>query len=216
MWIFPNTTISNVWMGISYGPVNRSKLSLEERLPELQSPFSEFAFLHQVHGSDFIIADKGGKLGKADALIGSIVGLGLVIQTADCVPIFLYNSDRCAVIHAGWRGIAANIVTSVCVELGTIQGAVIGPCISTENYEVGEEVIQGIAETGIKLSHFVDRSYPKSHVNLREAVRLQLLHNGVEEIEVFKHCTFNDSGLASYRRNGIEAGRILSVIGRVG
>ena len=41
----------------------------------------------------------------------------------------------------------------------------------------------------------------------------QLLMLGIEAIEVHPDCTFDDSGWSSYRRDGKDAGRILSVIG---
>ena len=84
------------------------------------------------------------------------------------------------------------------------------------NYEVGEEVVEAIAQTGVAETEFVNRiDFDRPHVDLRSAVRSQLNLVGVTGIEVFPHCTYDDNDLSSYRRDNKQAGRILSVIGYV-
>jgi polyphenol oxidase len=216
MWLTPKYKMPGLWMGITYGPSNRDAFSLKQRLPALQTPFNDFAYVHQVHGNQIIQAQVGGNLGKADAIVTNVKGLGMVIQTADCVPIFIIGKFNIAVVHAGWRGVAANIVKEILEVVQSPIYAIIGPCISMSNYEVGEEVVQGIVASGIEESTFVNRiGFAKPHVDLRAAVKAQLSKGGVRNIEIFPHCTFDDSELSSYRRNQKEAGRILSVIGYV-
>ena len=216
MWLHPKFTKSGIWMGVSYGSLNREQKSLQERLPSLRTPFKEYAFVHQVHGNSVITVQYPGKAGKADALVTSTNGLGLVIQTADCVPIFIIGSKQVAVVHAGWRGVAANIIDATIQKVESIEYAIIGPCISLTNYEVGEEVVSAIAQTGVAEADFVNRrDFDKPHVDLRAAVRSQLYFGGITEIEIFPQCTFNNEDLSSYRRDNKQAGRILSVIGYV-
>lgn len=214
-WKQPKTRFENIWMGWSYGDLNHSSQTLKGRVAQLRVGLDGFSFLHQVHGNAVLYADKIGELGKADALWTDVSKRGLVIQTADCVPIFLIGDDAIGAVHAGWRGIANQIVEKTC-ERKDFHTAIIGPCISGTNYEVGEEVVAAICATGVSEKHFVDRSFPKPHVDPRAAVLQQLLIAGIEKIEVHPDCTFDNSGWASYRRDGKEAGRILSVIGLLG
>jgi polyphenol oxidase len=208
------TKHERIWIGVTYGEINRSTLSLVERLPFLETPFTRYSYLHQVHGNAVFYSDKPGKCGKADGLITDSTGLALVIQTADCVPILLIGNKQVAAVHAGWRGLASNIISVACQQIGEIQSAVIGPCISVQNYEVGEEVVEGICQSGINQELFVERGgYLKAHVNLKVVAQQQLMSNGVSNIETMDYCTFEDSGLASYRRDKDKSGRILSIIG---
>jgi len=91
---------------------------------------------------------------KADALITSTPGLLLGVQTADCVPIILADTQRrvVAAIHAGWRGTLARIAVKtlgrMTMEFGTRPRdvfAALGPAIGRCCYEVGPEVAQAFA-----------------------------------------------------------------------
>jgi purine-nucleoside/S-methyl-5'-thioadenosine phosphorylase / adenosine deaminase len=89
------------------------------------------------------------KFAKGDALLTSVPGVLLAVQTADCVPILLADRKRRAVaaIHSGWRGtllrIAAKALGRMRMEFGTSPQdviAAIGPSIGRCCYEVGSEV----------------------------------------------------------------------------
>ena len=91
---------------------------------------------------------------RGDAVMTRVPGLLLGVQTADCVPILLFDPKRRAVaaIHAGWRGtlkrIAAKTVGRMRMEFGTRPGdivAALGPGIGRCCYEVGPEVVQTFA-----------------------------------------------------------------------
>lgn len=79
---------------------------------------SELIFLKQVHGARISVINTpdeakfaGHSPATADAVISGIPGAGLVIQTADCQPVMLYDPERHAAanIHSGWRGSIADI-----------------------------------------------------------------------------------------------------------
>ncbi len=162
-----------------------------------------------------------------DALITNQPDVTVAVSTADCVPLLLYAPDKgiVAAIHAGWRGtvqqIAGKTVSLIirdfhCDPHQLIAG--IGPSISPEAFEVGEEVGEAFHEAGIDLSEISYR-HPQSgkrHINLWEANRLQLLSVGLlpAHIEVAGICTFNHPNLFfSARRQGINSGRMLTGIG---
>ena len=92
--------------------------------------------------------------------------------------------------------------------------ACIGPSISLESFEVGDEVYAAFAEAGFDMTRIAWK-YEKWHLDLWEANRLQLLTHGVlpEHIEVAGICTYQQhKDFFSARRLGIQSGRILSGI----
>ena len=172
----------------------------------------EYALVSQVHGHDVIAAEKGGILGKADALKTQKPGLVLAIRTADCVPILVEAQASVVAIHAGWRGIANGIIEKTLVDIPDLKAAVIGPCISVDAYEVGSEVVEGIAQTGIPLEVFVQERQPRPHVDLKAAAAYQLRRAGVAVVDVLPHCTYLDENFHSYRRDKNRSGRLAGLI----
>ena len=163
------------------------------------------------------------ELQEVDAVVTNLRGCCLCVSTADCVPVLLYDKKKqvVAAIHAGWRGTVGRIVEKALevmkIQYGT-QGenvvACIGPSISLEAFEVGDEVYRTFAEAGFDMIR-IARKYEKWHLDLWEANRLQLLSQGVKEenIEVAGICTYNRcDDFFSARRLGIKSGRILSGI----
>jgi YfiH family protein len=164
-----------------------------------------------------------GELQDVDAVVTDLKGYCLCVSTADCVPVLLYDKEKkvIAAVHAGWRGTVGRIVEKTLelmkAEYGT-KGedivACIGPSISLEAFEVGDEVYAAFVEAGFDMSR-IARRYEKWHLDLWEANRLQLLSQDVKEenIEVAGICTYNHcDDFFSARRLGIKSGRILSGI----
>ncbi len=163
------------------------------------------------------------ELQEVDAVVTSLKGFCLCVSTADCIPILLYDKAKevIAAIHAGWRGTVGRIVEKTLLAMAAHFGtegkdvvACIGPGISLESFEVGDEVYAAFAEAGFNMSS-IARRYAKWHLDLWEANRLQLLAHGVmpESIEVAGICTYQHyNDFFSARRLGIQSGRILSGI----
>lgn len=111
----------------------------------------------QVHGNLVVEAQKD----KTDKQIAAIEADGLYslhgneylgVKTADCLPVIIASKDRSflAVIHAGWRGLAAGIVQKTIekAQLYASQESILvlmGPCIGPQRFQVGPEVIQAFA-----------------------------------------------------------------------
>ena len=163
------------------------------------------------------------ELQDVDAVVTHLKDFCLCVSTADCVPVLLYDKEKqvIAAIHAGWRGTVGRIVEKT-IEVMRIQYgtegkdlvACIGPSISLESFEVGDEVYAAFEEAGFDMAR-IARRYEKWHLDLWEANRVQLLANGVlpEHIEVAGICTFQCyEDFFSARRLGIKSGRILSGI----
>ncbi|MBQ8441807.1 MAG: peptidoglycan editing factor PgeF [Bacteroides sp.] len=163
------------------------------------------------------------ELQEVDAVVTHLKDYCLCVSTADCVPVLLYDKERqvIAAVHAGWRGTVGRIVEKTLQTMKTCYGtggkdvlACIGPSISLESFEVGDEVYAAFAEAGLEMDR-IARRYEKWHLDLWEANRLQLLAHDVlpEHIEVAGICTYqNHEDFFSARRLGIKSGRILSGI----
>ena len=160
-----------------------------------------------------------------DALITDEPGVCLCIQTADCVPVLLYDpvQNIIAAIHAGWRGTVGLIVTRTVENMVDQYGssskdilAAIGPSIGPEAYQVGEEVAMAVykglpkPETSIR-----NVSEGRYLLNLWESNKQLLMECGLEEsnIEISGQCTYSlEEEYFSARREGIDTGRMVSGI----
>lgn len=165
------------------------------------------------------------ELEETDALVTNQPGICLCVQTADCVPILLYDPKQNAVaaIHAGWRGTVKKIAGEAIQKMKTSFYskaedilAVIGPSIGPKIYEVGDEVADAVMKSiphAAKTLH--KNATGKFHLNLWEANRQILLDYGLvsENIEIYGECTFSKKEkYFSARRDGIETGRLVTGI----
>ena len=160
-----------------------------------------------------------------DALITNKRGICLCVQTADCVPILLFDPVKqvIAAVHAGWRGTVKKIVASTIDQMISNYHsnpkdilAAIGPSISPEVYEVGDEVVaearKSLPEPEKALILNISGKY---HFNLWEANRQLLVSTGIlkQSIEISGECSFsNPNKYFSARRDGIKTGRMVSGI----
>ena len=163
------------------------------------------------------------ELQDVDAVVTHLKGFCLCVSTADCVPILIYDKVKLviAAVHAGWRGTVGRIVEKTLEAMKSHYGtegkdviACIGPSISLESFEVGDEVYNVFTEAGFDMDR-IAKKYEKWHLDLWEANRLQLLAQGVlpKHIEVAGICTYQQyEDFFSARRLGIKSGRILSGI----
>jgi YfiH family protein len=148
----------------------------------VQFPQFEFAFLKQVHGCSIVEADPETAL-AADGHFTSKPGLALVSQTADCIPILLSGPGFVCAIHAGWRGVALNIIAAARSRLrATPESVAIGPHIRRRSFEIGMDVAEKLLNScppDHSQSAFI---YPtdqpdKIFFDLNELVRVQLQYN---------------------------------------
>lgn len=166
------------------------------------------AFGRQVHGAE--LATHGGSPSQPNAVDGHVITepevLGLVF-VADCVPVALSGPNGAAILHCGWRGLAAGIVAKGVAAIGATDAAV-GPSIGACCYEVGPEVLvpferlgEGIADGRL--------------LDLPEVARRLLLGAGVERIELSGLCTSCEPELFfSHRRDRGRTGRQAGLVWR--
>ncbi len=154
----------------------------------------EWAELHQVHGSVVIEANGPDLLGAGDALFTRKRGLALAVFVADCVGLVVEANAGVGVAHAGWRGAAAGVVSSL-LERMSAAGLVpiaahMSPFIGACCFEVGLEVADRFPDATTTTSD------GRVSVDLRKAIAAQLsipLDSG-------PGCTYHDESFLSHRR----------------
>ena len=184
----------------------------------------ERCWVHQVHGGAVVEIPRGEPFesgAKADAMVSDDAGRILAVRVADCVPVLLATADgtRVAGIHAGWRGVTAEVVPAAYRVLlreratATILAA-IGPCIGFESFEIGPEVLEQFA-AAFGPEAPIRRRDGKGYVDLRAAIRVQLLRLGVptDQIDTTDRCTVCDADeFFSHRRERGITGRMAALI----
>ena len=188
---------------------------------------------HQVHltevatiDADFLCLtadERQQRLEGVDAVMTDMSGVCVGVSTADCIPVLLYDAEKHAVcaIHAGWRGTVARIVEKAVKAMTATYGtnpsnlvAQIGPGISLDSFEVGDEVYDAFAQAGFNMQSISERR-EKWHINLPLCNKLQLMAMGVkpEQICMSDICTYKSHDtFFSARRLGINSGRIFTAI----
>jgi hypothetical protein len=150
----------------------------------------EWAIVHQVHGAGVVLADHPGFLGEGDAIVTTTPGLEVAVRVADCCPIALLGDGVVAVVHAGWRGLAAGVISAT-LDVMSAHGAgeieaVLGPCIHAECYEFGEVDLDAVAEA-LGDAVRATTSWGTPALDLQAAVRAQLPN--VEDVDVCTSCS---------------------------
>ena len=179
-----------------------------------------------VHGRDVAVvtrADLGRAPQQVDAIVTRERGLPLTMRFADCVPIVLYDPARPAigVAHAGWRGVALNVVAATVRTMVDAFGsdphrmwAGIGPAIGVDQYEVSADVAERVMAAcppGTRLTHPGRNGRP--HLDLASAVTAQLQAAGIGAIEASGMCTAsNTSEWFSHRAEKGRTGRFGLVV----
>ena len=168
------------------------------------------ALSRQVHQTDIRLVTRGNRVPpfepipyEADGLITAEKDLPLMIFTADCIPILLFDPVAGAVgaVHAGWRGTVCDIAGKTVSELtrhfgsdpGNIRAAV-GPGISSCCYETGRDVADAVRRLDGGATDFAVprvKGGDKYTVDLKGLNRFLLERAGLgrQNIDVSPECT---------------------------
>jgi YfiH family protein len=182
----------------------------------------------QVHGATVEDFDarglvQGFQTREADALTSLSPQVGLGVRTADCVPILIgcRETGRAAAIHAGWKGLVAQVIGRTVAMMLRDGGhprtlvACIGPHIGQSAFEVSAETAQRLQAAAPSGAAAVSVAGGKPHVDLGQIAASQLAASGINlfNIENLQICTYlNGQTFFSYRRDGKTSGRHLNVI----
>jgi len=148
---------------------------------------------------------------EGDAMVTATPGLALGILTADCAPVLLADPKARVIgaAHAGWKGALAGVLEAALEameKLGASRDridAAIGPCISQDNYEVGDDFRARFLEQGAKHRRFFVPSDREGHhrFDLPGFAAYRLTAAGVGSVERLGICTYPpENGFFSFRR----------------
>ncbi|HSK50061.1 MAG TPA: polyphenol oxidase family protein [Solirubrobacterales bacterium] len=172
------------------------------------------AYARQVHGADLLTHTESpqhsfaahgagkshGDPPEADGHVLDEPGMAALVFVADCLPVVLVGPGRVAMLHCGWRGLAAGIVAKGAEAVGATAAAIgpgIGPCC----FEVGPEVLDAFSGLG-------DGIAAGRMLDLAEVARRLLERAGVAEVETAELCTScNPDLFFSHRRDAGRTGR---------
>lgn len=190
------------------------------RLQALLDVEAEPVWLDQVHGNTVVAAHDAAIGVEADAAWTDRPGVPCVVMTADCLPVIMTSrrADCVAVVHAGWRGLAAGVIENTLASLpvaATELSVWLGPAIGCDAFEVGEDVREAFFRSlgaSQAESCFTPLGQRKFNADLVALARVILESHGVGRVTGGKWCTYTDSGrFFSYRRDR-DTGRMASVV----
>jgi YfiH family protein len=224
-----NTVVSGKGFTLSYSSSpDKNEVKENRRLLAAAMGVDEHALFlpSQVHQTRIVHVSRQttkDELMNTDALITKERGICVAVMSADCVPILLFDRRNkvVAAVHAGWRGTVARILDLTLQEMKTTYGtsgedivAGIGPSVSQDSYEVGEEVVEAVINVFDK-SHqlIIPQPNNKAKLDLWKANEFQLLDFGVNPalIEVSNLCTIKNNNNFFSARKG-DAGRFAAGI----
>ena len=175
----------------------------------------------QHHGAEVRRAEPRGlvtpgtQFDRCDGLWSDEPGQGMMLLTADCLPLALARANGAApalaILHVGWRGLLAGVVQRGAEALGGGRlRAAIGPGIGPCCYEIGEDVATPFRTT------FGDTIVQENRLDLWSAAERALRTAGCEKVERTDLCTYcHPDRFFSHRRDHGRTGR-QGVVGYVG
>ena len=167
----------------------------------------------QVHSSKVLFVMKPGTYHNLDGFITNKNSkLILVIKTADCIPMFIYDkvNKNYGIIHAGWKGIYNKIHLNIIdefIKLGSNVkhlNIIMGPSIKSCCYEISDNMKKYFDDKNIITN---DKKY---YLDLNNCIINDLRNEGIKNIKIDPTCTYEDKKCYSYRRNN--SGRMYSFI----
>lgn len=179
--------------------------------------------LRQVHGIGIRRAPNQ-RLPQADGCWTEQPFVACTVITADCLPVFLCDEHarRVAILHVGWRGLAAGMLDDIARRVFNNKGqkksriyAGFGPAISKKHFEVGPDVRAALAKEDHQFMQPATQPN-KWHADLYAIAAQRLKRQEVCVGPVPTWCTYGMPALFySHRRDsgyGRRCGRMINLI----
>lgn len=196
---------------------------IDAALEALGVPGAPVAMLSQIHGAVVLRAEPGRPrwpVGAGDAILCTEPGWVVYVRVADCTPILVAGPRGVAAVHAGWRGTVEGVLPAALDALMACSGqdpqdlfAVVGPSIGPCCYEVGPEVVEGLARHAPRSVFLHARRAGQRPTVDVGAVNLHLLRARGIRAERLPGCTSCEPRFHSWRRDGPQAGRQAAFVG---
>lgn len=193
--------------------VRRNRALLEGALELPAEP----SWISQTHGVRAVVLEEESSR-DADAAITRVPGQVAAVMVADCLPVLVCNRDgsEVAALHAGWRGLQAGVIQSALARMQSEPAnmmAWIGPGISREFFEVGDEVLEAFSDSIEGARDYFEAHGPGHWMcDLGGLAELVLERQGVDRVWRDGHCSYRDAEqFYSYRRDRV-TGRMAALI----
>ncbi len=159
---------------------------------------------------------------ECDAIITNQPDIPLMVMTADCTPVLLYDPSHhvIAAIHAGRAGAFQAIVSKSVQKMQETFScepseilAVLGPSIHSCCYDVGEKIAQEAEEKGFEYAVTFKGGHYYLDVNRiikRQLERASLISEHIEDLSLCTSC--EHEAFFSYRADKQQTGRMAAVI----
>ncbi len=205
---------------IDYNDTSGSIRISEKKLlsKALNLPEKKILFLNQIHGDDIVTIHSHPEktesfIADADGMATDMKNLCLVIRTADCVPVFIFDKKNSVLgaVHSGWKGCRLRISQKLAQLMKNRFNSeysqmlvYILPSIGPDSYEISEDVAD----------HFKDHTIKKNdkiYLNLWENIEVSLIKEGIPARNIFNSgiCNLQNTDLFFSHRNG-DLGRNLN------
>lgn len=223
--------VTNKHVGINYN--YQSVDEIKELLQKLtQVKFRKIVNLKQIHSNNVLVVNEDNlfqELEAADGVITNLKGVALIIATADCQPIMLYDSKNevIANVHSGWKGTLNKILEKTINKMVNMFESkpedivvCIGPSILKCCFEVDEEVVRDFKNNFDDIDGFITLGNVKMGkqkyyidtigINKKELSKLGILEQNIFISDICTKC--NSDIYYSYRAHGVSSGRNVSLI----
>lgn len=183
------------------------------------------ALLHmrQIHSDRVVLIDETLNFDsppECDALITNLPNTPLMVMSADCTPILLYDPvhQAIAAIHAGRAGALGEILPKTVRDMkkhfGSLPAdihAVLGPSIHGCCYEINSSIANETQTKGYSEALRFDEE--RIFLDVNTILGMQIKKLGIEKVEVIQECTScHHDRYFSYRADHQHTGRIAGVI----
>ncbi|MDR0590040.1 MAG: polyphenol oxidase family protein [Spirochaetaceae bacterium] len=188
----------------------------------------------QVHSRDVLVSDRRSSHDRprADGLVSRERDRWLSVTVADCLPVYLLDTESGAfgILHSGWKGTGIVLKALALMEArwktrAEAVAVVLGPGIGSCCYQVDEGRARSFEEEfggsgGVyPLGPVVVRRGRKGSapadpfLDLQAANARLLAGAGVRNLAVCRDCTCTDERLGSFRREGKGYTRMIALAG---
>lgn len=199
---------------------------LPKVLEHIGLDYSSINVTRQVHSNNIVYVNGNGNgdVNFYDETDGFIGGRGdvLVIKSADCLPIIVYDSvnKRIAAVHSGWKGTANSIVKEAITKMLSLGSSAadlkvyVGPHIQKTSFEVMDDV-KNVFEKNFSYEGIIEKKDETHYlIDLGRVVKLDAMSLGVKEENIYVSCldTVTDERFHSYRRDKKDYGLMYTMV----
>lgn len=171
-------------------------------------PFENLIFLNQQHYNHVhTVEHNPQKRLNGDGLVTKLQQIGLVIITADCIPMLLADPQNKIIgaCHVGWKGALSGVIQNTISKMQQLGAeteniiAAMGPAIGVDSYEISKDFYEHFLKQDIKAKVFFKN---KKYFDLKGYALSCLNNAGLTKIEVLANDTFTEKEtFFSYRRS---------------